>query len=176
MPAPPQSTVLELLNTVWVKPIVVGGNTEVSIALLANSHDRIDYEIYSQNGGPDIVHCQGHAVWSQSPAPAALDLEQIASQVGQGRQQLLARLQLPKTLQATSADYVLHPGLVNHALQAAAGFLAGGSERFNQPYLPVAIDSLRVVSRCANEMVAWVRCAPGSSAGRYSRQGGHRFM
>ena len=162
VPAPPPSTVLELLNTVWVKPIVVCGHTEVSIALLPNSHDRIDYEIYSQNGGPDIVHCQGHAVWSNSPPPAALDLQQIATQVGQGRQHLLARLQLPRTLHATSADYVLHPGLVNDALQAAAGFLTGGSEHFNQPYLPVAIDSLRVVSRCANEMVAWVRGAPGS--------------
>src|SRR6267154_2035512 len=46
--ARPESTVLELRNTVWAQPIVVGESGEINIALLPNDHDQIDYEIYSQ--------------------------------------------------------------------------------------------------------------------------------
>ena len=50
---------------------------QISIALLANDDDEIDYEIYSQEADEEIVHCQGRAVLSREPASARLDLEQL---------------------------------------------------------------------------------------------------
>src|SRR5215510_9395184 len=72
VPARPESTILELHNTVWAQPIVVDQNKQISIALSANDQDQIDYEIYGQDSDQEIVHCQGRAVWSREPAPAAL--------------------------------------------------------------------------------------------------------
>ncbi|PYS28404.1 MAG: hypothetical protein DMG11_12775, partial [Acidobacteria bacterium] len=156
-------TLLELRNIVWGPPIVVTDKTQVSIALSANDHDQIDYEIYSQDAEQEIVHCQGHAVLSRQPTPAKLDLEQLKGQMGQG--QVLARLRLPSTVADTSGDYVLHPSLMDGALQAGVGLIDDSSERAGQPRLPFALESLRIVSPCTPQMAAWVRYAPGSQAG-----------
>ncbi len=85
VPVRPESTGLELQNTVWAQPIVVSEDKKISIALSANDDDQIDYEIYSKDGEQEIVHCQGRAVWSGQPAPARLDLEQLKRQMGQGK-------------------------------------------------------------------------------------------
>jgi len=156
-------TLLELRNVVWGPPIVITDKTQVSIALSANDHDQIDYEIYSQDVEQEIVHCQGHAVLSRKPAPAKLDLEQFKGQMGQGH--VLARLRLPSTVADTSGDYVLHPSLMDGALQAGVGLIDDSSERAGQARLPFALESLRIVSPCTPQMAAWVRYAPGSQAG-----------
>src|SRR5262245_41027415 len=194
VPARPESTVLELRNTVWAQPVVVGQNKQISISLSANDQDQIDYEIYGQDSDQEIVHCQGRAVWSREPAPAALDLDQLKGQMERGQLesggvyalcarmgliygpsfqgitaihrgsgQALAQLRLPSVVADTSGDYVLHPSLMDGALQAAVGLIDDASES-NQPRLPFALETLRVISPCSQEMVAWVRYAPGSQA------------
>src|SRR3989442_7616409 len=88
LPERPESTVLELHNTVWAQPVIVSWVSEskqVSIALLANDNDEIDYEIYSQDADQEIVHCQARAVFCREPAPARLDIEQLNGQMGQGK-------------------------------------------------------------------------------------------
>src|SRR5262249_41025325 len=82
-----EATVLELRNTVWAQPVVIGENKEVSIALWGNERDpqQIDYEIYSQDGEQQIVHCHGQAVWSPKVDVPALDVQQLKRQMGQAR-------------------------------------------------------------------------------------------
>jgi acyl transferase domain-containing protein/enoyl-CoA hydratase/carnithine racemase/SAM-dependent methyltransferase len=188
-PARAESTVLELQKAVWAQPIVVTGRTKVSIALSADD-DQIEYRIYSGNSDGEIVHCHGRAAFSDQPAPAKLDLEQIEAQMGQGRVepdslyaacarmglaygstfrgitairrgngQLLARLRLPAAVAGTAADYVLHPSLMDSALQASVGLIDDSSARLRVPF---ALESLRVVAPCTAEMAAWVRSSPGS--------------
>src|SRR2546428_8376993 len=195
LPERPESTVLELHNTVWARPIVVSESKQVSIALLANEHQQIDYEIYSEDADQEIVHCQGRVVFSREPAPARLDIEQLKGQMGQGQlepsslyaafarmgliygpsfqgittihrgsNQVLALLRLPKTVEDTPGDYVLHPSLMDRAVQGAVGLIDGLSELSKEPRLPFALESLRIVSACTPEMVAWVRYSPGSQA------------
>jgi polyketide synthase PksL len=194
LPAWPESTVLELHNTVWVQPVVVSENTKVSIALMPNDHDEIDYEIYSQGADEEIVHCQGCAVLRSQPASARLDLEQLKGQMGSGQVepdsvyaicarmgliygpslqgitairrgsgQVLAQLRLPSIVKDTSEEYVLHPSLMDGALQAAVGLIDAMSEP-TRPRLPFALDLLRIFSPCAPNMIAWVRYAPDSRA------------
>jgi polyketide synthase PksN len=196
LPARPESTVLELRNVVWAQPIVVAEKKQVNIALAANDHEQIDYEIYSQETGQEIVHSQGRAVLSRQSTPAPLDLDQLKGQMRQGQlepssvqaacarmglvygpsfqgitaihrgsDQLLARLRLPKVVEETSGDYVLHPSLMDGALQACSGLIDGPTEGSCQPRLPFALELLRIVSPCSREMVAWARYSPGSRAG-----------
>src|SRR5262245_48189525 len=196
LPVRPESTVLELRNTVWPQPIVVTGAKQVGIALLANDNDEIDYEIYSQGADQEIVHCQGRAVLSRQAAPAKLDIERLKGQMGrgqfepssvyaacarrglvygpafqgitalhQGSGQVLARLRLPRVVEDTSIDYVLHPSLMDGALQACVVLIGDSSEGSDQTRLPFALESLRIASPCTPEMVAWARCATGSQAG-----------
>jgi polyketide synthase PksL len=194
IPSQPESTVVELRNTVWAQPVVVAQEKRVNISLAVDDNHEIDYEIYSQEADQEIIHCQGRAVLSQEPAPARLDLEQLKGQMGlgqlepsdvyaacsrmgliygtsfqgitaihRGSGQVLAQLRLPSVVANTSRDYVLHPSLMDGALQAAVGLIEASES--DRPRVPFALEALRVVSPCAPEMVAWVRYAPGSQAG-----------
>jgi acyl transferase domain-containing protein/enoyl-CoA hydratase/carnithine racemase/NAD(P)-dependent dehydrogenase (short-subunit alcohol dehydrogenase family)/acyl carrier protein len=190
-PAPPERTVIELIGVQWGQPVVVGEKTRVSIALVTNDDDAIGFEIYSGDAGLEIIHCQGRGVSSREPAPAALDLEQLAREmdrgtiepatvyaacvraglvyapaqqgirsIQQGNGQLLAYLRLANGAEDSSHDYFLHPLVMEGALQACAALLDGAV----RPRLPFALESVRIVSPCTSEMVAWVRYSAGSGA------------
>jgi acyl transferase domain-containing protein/enoyl-CoA hydratase/carnithine racemase/acyl carrier protein len=195
-PIRPESSVLELRDTVWLKPVVVTAPKQVSIALFATDDDSVDYEIYSIEAEQETLHCQGQATFSRQSAPARLDIEQLRRQMGQGRLeaadiytifgrmglnygpahqgiivihlgegQALAQLQAPAVVEANRHEYVLHPGLMDSALQASIGLIADLNDVPTKPYLPFAVESLRVVSACAKEMVAWARYSKGSKPG-----------
>src|SRR5262249_60918576 len=65
--------------------------------------------------------------------------------ISQRSDQLLAQLRLPRTVEDTSEDYVLHPSLVDSALQAGVALINGEPGRFEQLRLPFALDSLRIM-------------------------------
>src|SRR5262249_16234421 len=147
-PIRPESSILELHNMVWLKPVVVTDPKQVSIALFATDDDRVDYEIYSVEAGQETLHCQGQAVLSSQPTPARPDLEYLRRQMGQGRldaadvyailarmglnygpahqgitvihlgeKQAFAQLRLPEAVETDRHAYVLHPSLMDSALQ-----------------------------------------------------------
>ncbi|MCP5007528.1 MAG: SDR family NAD(P)-dependent oxidoreductase, partial [Planctomycetes bacterium] len=94
-----------------------------------------------------------------------------------GENQVLARLSLPSSVQDTQSEYVLHPSLMDSALQSSIGLilkngaLANGSEaqpdinkwpssigRWTlRPSLPFALESLEILGSCTSEMYTWVR-------------------
>src|SRR5260370_35956318 len=84
--------------------------------------------------------------------------------IHQGSHQVLAQLRLPRAVEDTWGDYVLHPSLMDSALQAGVALIDGGAELFNQPPLPFALEARRILSACSREMFAWVGYAPGSQA------------
>ncbi len=85
------------------------------------------------------------------------------SVIHKGEKQLLAQLNLPDVIDNTFNDYVLHPCLMDSAIQAFIGLIIDRSELLNQPLLPFALKTLRVISACKKEMMAWVRYSSGSS-------------
>ncbi len=190
-----ETTVLELRDTVWTRPVVVDGSRQIDIALLTDGDGEIEFEIYSEDGGEEVIHCQGRAILGSQPAPARLDLEQLRASAGdaqlepgavyaacarmgllygptfqgiaalhRGGDQVLAQLRLPKSVAETTRDYVLHPSLMDSAVQSAIGLLGDLSALSSAPRLPFAVESLRVVWPCSSEMYAWVRYAKGSQA------------
>ncbi len=182
------SSILELHDVVWVRPIIVTEPKQVSITLSEKDEDRIDYEIYSGDADQQTVHCQGQAVFSRQPAPARLDLEQLRLQMSQGRMdasqvyamcdtmglhygpthrgitaihlgetQLLAELRLPAGVE--QQDYVLHPSVMDSALQASLGLFVDLDDLPGKPSVPFGMDSIRILSASTREMAAWVRYA-----------------
>jgi acyl transferase domain-containing protein/enoyl-CoA hydratase/carnithine racemase/acyl carrier protein len=168
VPARSDTAACELRDVVWAQPLLVSASTHVGIALIAHDPDHIDFEIYSQDAEQEIVRCQGRAVVGRhQAAPARLDLEQLAA-MHQGRDQVLTQLWLPlplaRTEEDTSADYVLHPSVMESALQACVALMDGAPTRAGQPRQFVALDSLHIIAACPREMAAWVRYSPGSQA------------
>jgi enoyl-CoA hydratase/carnithine racemase len=82
--------------------------------------------------------------------------------VYQGEKQLLAHLNLPRVVETSQNDYLLHPSMMDSALQASVGLIGNLSQ--SQPSLPFAIGSLRLIFPCTKEMYAWVRYAQNSNS------------
>ncbi|MCP4459372.1 MAG: SDR family NAD(P)-dependent oxidoreductase, partial [Cytophagales bacterium] len=102
----------------------------------------------------------------------------------QGENQILAKLSLPSSVQDTQSEYILHPSLIDSAIQSSIGLmltngaLSDDSDAspgigkwllelgrwLHKPSLPFALDSLEILRACTFEMYAWVRYSDGSSA------------
>jgi acyl transferase domain-containing protein/enoyl-CoA hydratase/carnithine racemase/acyl carrier protein len=68
---PPEKRFVELHDVRYGPPIVAGQPAQVSITLLPNGADGVDFDIYTQRGDEEIVHCQGSARWrDEAPAVA----------------------------------------------------------------------------------------------------------
>ena len=78
---------------------------------------------------------------------------------------MLAHLRMPAVVETSQRDYVLHPSVMDSALQAAIGLIVDGPRVPDRPIVPFALESLRTMAPCEREMTAWVRCSDGSSPG-----------
>ena len=102
--------------------------------------------------------------------------------------QLLAQIQLPSSLKADHRQFVLHPSLMDGALQCTLGLLVadplaqGATVQRQQTRVPFALDRLEHSGAALGEQVwAWVRpAAQASAAGHwvfdidiYNQQGEH---
>jgi len=154
--AGPQGRRLQRLA--WLRPVVVGPEgLDLHIELFAAEDGSIDYEIYSGavRGGDEerVIHSQGRAVVEAIGSIADVDLAGLDEA---GGAQVLARLELPSSVEETLDDYVLHPEIMDAALQASVG-LPAGDEAAGQPLLPFALEEVLIVSACPARGCAWVR-------------------
>lgn len=179
---------LRLKNVVWARPYAVGSAPQpLHIGLAPPQDGQVAYRIYSDAG----LHGQGTAVL-EDPAPSRIDLEALRRTItnsldvpqcydafaamgivyGPGHRcldtvhfssgshpQVLARLRL----HGSAAPYVLHPGLIDSALQACMG-LVGGQDRElpAAASLPFALDIFELVAEPPSTLWAWIRTVEGS--------------
>ena len=81
-----------------------------------------------------------------------------------GRQEVLAQLRVPQAQAEGLGQYVLHPSLVDAALQASIGLTPGLQDAQwraelgrHKPALPFALQGVQVWAACTADMWAWVR-------------------
>ncbi|SCW49801.1 Acyl transferase domain-containing protein [Paenibacillus tianmuensis] len=72
-----------------------------------------------------------------------------------GESHVLAKLALPSAALATEADYVLHPTLLEAAVQAVNAFTLKQTDR--KPTRPVSLQSLDILRPCPSAMWALIR-------------------
>ncbi len=83
---------------------------------------------------------------------------QCLKAVYQGNDVLLAELSLPSSVENVQSEYILHPSIMNSALQASIGLIM--NKMLNHPFLPIALESLCIYSACTNDMFALIRYSP----------------
>ncbi|UXY16149.1 SDR family NAD(P)-dependent oxidoreductase [Chitiniphilus purpureus] len=182
---------IELRHVVWAQPIVVDAPRRVAIAVFAEQGDALGFEVYSQDGADEALHCQGSGVSAMPGTLPPLDLAGLRAQMTRGSQDgaalypafaglgldygpalrgivalhrgdgaVLLELALPEA--ARGDGYVLHPSLMDSALQGAIALFDEGPAR--QPWLPFALESLHIVSAASGgHLYAWVRHARGGA-------------
>ncbi len=190
--ARPGASVVELHDVVWLGPVVVAEPRQVSIALSADGDRvtyeiySVDGERRTIHCQGDAVLAPPHepakldlARLERQMEPGRVEASSVYAAWGKmgvehgaahrgvvalhfGERQLLADLCLPALVEASDGDYVLHPSLLDAALQASICLFVDLADVPSKPLLPFALKSLRVVSRCTREMAAWIRYGPGS--------------
>ncbi|MEU3963152.1 SDR family NAD(P)-dependent oxidoreductase [Streptomyces buecherae] len=186
---------MRLVNLRWLRPLAVDATPVTGeLALIPEPNGDIGFEIFSGDDDGDI-HCQGDAVLvppaQAEPAPVidvpalrasctrtlsgaeCYDLFATAelrygpthrtiTELGLGTDLVVARLALPEP----DDTYVLHPGLLDGAFQATAGFMAVEG---TTAHLPVALDEAEIYAPADTPAWAVVRRLPsaGSWVTRY---------
>jgi polyketide synthase PksN len=80
-----------------------------------------------------------------------------------GTGQVVAKLSLPSAVFDTRGQFVLHPSLLDSALQAAISLMRETGDRTAlKPFLPVALNELEVLEKCTSDMWVRVRSSDGS--------------
>ena len=67
----------------------------------------------------------------------------------------LVKLIMPASVQGNEGEYILHPGIMDSALQAVLGLL--GSNSGGGEILPVSLESIEIIGSCVSSMWAVVR-------------------
>ncbi|WP_220025472.1 SDR family NAD(P)-dependent oxidoreductase [Paenibacillus sp. S02] len=98
---------------------------------------------------------EAFAAMQISYGPGHQGIEKIYIGVGQA----LAKLSLPSSVYHTMERFVMHPSLMDSALQATIGLImsAGDRKASIKPALPFALEELEVFNKCTSEMWAWIR-------------------
>ncbi|TQK74550.1 polyketide synthase PksM [Brevibacillus sp. AG162] len=89
--------------------------------------------------------------------------------VGKGK--VLAKLSMPASVSEMENSFVLHPSLMDSALQASIGLMMVGEDTpsaddhsSRKPSLPFAMEEVEIHDKCTSSMWAYVRYSANSSA------------
>ncbi|SFJ97202.1 polyketide synthase PksN, partial [Thermoflavimicrobium dichotomicum] len=136
---------------------------EVSVLDLAALQTQCSQKILSASQCYEIFHAAGIEY-----GPGHQGIEKVY--VGSG--QALAQLSLPSVILDTEGQFVLHPSMMDAALQASIGLLmsmnasmASNHQSGVKPILPFALEELEILGGCTSSMWALIRYSQGGKAG-----------
>ncbi len=123
-------------------------------------------DIVALDDALDGVHYEQHALYERF---AALGLRYGPSMQGivglkTDDEEVLALLQLPDNSDSEAQAYVLHPAIMDAAMQCTICLLAGFGTASATAAMPFSFDTMRVYAATSSDMLAWVRPAMGSGA------------
>ncbi|TCS93648.1 non-ribosomal peptide synthetase [Hazenella coriacea] len=81
-----------------------------------------------------------------------------------GQEEVLAKLVLPASISETKDDYVLHPSMMDSAVQTATICIMLGLDQQNL-MLPFALEEIEVIGKCTSYMWAYARFSKGNKVG-----------
>ena len=161
-------------------------NGEIAYEVFSES-EKVDVE--------PVVHSQGIAVLSSVGKAPKLDLKELEAHCNQslsssqfyqaysamgidygpghrgivtayiGSGQVLAKLSLPAAITTMQNQFILHPSLMDSALQASLGLMMGDNTSPLQLALPFALQKIQIFGNCSSTMWALIRYSEGSKAG-----------
>jgi polyketide synthase PksN len=181
--AQPKAEVIGLKQVVWLQPVMVKDSLAVSIQLYPGN-DQVNYEVTSQNGEllhsqGELIYGEALSLGRLELAVLNEQLEQVlqaeelyqqfrAKNFNYGSsfqtlqwlrsdgEQALGYLLLPNVVKqaADRKTYVMHPSLLDGALQAIIGLQATQDA---EQYLPFALDEVWFTGALPDSCYVWVK-------------------
>ncbi len=164
-----------LANIAWMRPLGTDRAQKVTIRLTQDG-ENVRFEILSGDG--ETLHAQGKAVRNRAPEVRRQDLAAVRARCTEtespdtiyrrcaeaglklgdgfrtirsvwfGENEALARLELPTALGRSAQEFILHPGLMDGALQATAVLGRGQAVGLPVPFAVAEVLFHRLGSNC----------------------------
>jgi amino acid adenylation domain-containing protein len=185
-----QDKVTQLKEITWFSPVKVEAIPQtVFTSLFSGADQQIEYEIYTDNGTEEFLHCKGLLTTKELDRPEKQDLEKIKSALTQeisgeacyglfseagieygssfrgikalyyNEDAVLSRISLPQ-----DQAYVLNPGLLDSALQTCIGMQLGKSSK--EILLPFSVTELNIYQALSEEV--WCSAKKNRAGSRVS--------
>lgn len=172
-----------LADVVWSQPLVVAGSSvEAHIGLYKGGDDNeFAYEVYSQAGDAQVIHCQGVAILDQMTEHPQRNLHALKAQgtaiplealsglnysalngLSLGDNEVMAQLVLRETIESSIDHCSLHPSLLDGAVQVSLRLFGRGIDRSLQI---TNLRELQILNKCTSNMWVWARLHEGDSEG-----------
>jgi polyketide synthase PksN len=178
---------MRLGGVTWQRPIVAeAGSVQVQIGLAAQDDGVVGFSVYAGDGRGDerLVHSAGSIAIEEPGAPVHVDLEAIRNRCPRaipgaqcyalfnemriaygprfqslhtlllGDGEALAKLVMPANV---AGDFVLHPSMIDGALQATIGLLREGHGAEAVTAVPFAVREVEVRGPCTPTMWSLAR-------------------
>lgn len=160
--------------------VVLSSAPQDQIDFEIHSHDRERKTVHCRGRASTVAGPEPHALRLQEQLarmrPSGIDMEDFyaafrrveifhgpfyrgVTGLHRDDAHVLAKLALPAVVADSQGDYVLHPSLMESALQAASLLIADSKQHAGGPSLPFALESIDIHGACTSEMYAWVRYA-----------------
>nr|CCC21123.1 type-I polyketide synthases [Streptomyces himastatinicus ATCC 53653] len=168
---------------------VEGAPVDVEVRVKPVQDGGVSFEVASRTTAESSVHSEGRVARSDTPRPAPLDLASLRADcpttvsparvagalrtmgivhgaslraieeayVGPGV--VVARLALPEATEGSDGPYVLHPAMMDSAIQASMALHLAEGEGPRDTAIPFALDRLELFAPCTSDMWAVVRVA-----------------
>ncbi|MCX7920841.1 MAG: amino acid adenylation domain-containing protein [Clostridia bacterium] len=175
----------QIRNIVWAQPVVVDSNYKDIFIKIYPSKSAVEFQVVSiDDGGQSVVHSYGSLVYG-AMEKQRIDLEQLKKkfvhsiqgdefykvfpkagfdygatfqaihEVYYTGEEALSFLRVKDSIKEATAGLLLHPSLMEGALQTAVGLLADGTEDKNEPYLPFSMGEVNIFGPMNSEMYVY---------------------
>jgi polyketide synthase PksL len=184
--------ICQIKNVGWIKPINAGTAPQEVVICLSDERNQISFKVFTgsarSTARAEGFLVTGNALATKRLALEDIerrctrkilgkdDCYQIFEKHGAhygpsfralktvaiGENELLATLALPSHLEQSAGDFLLHPALLDGALQASIGLGLHSDQSSLAMGLPFALDELTIHRKLSHSMVAYVRYSHGS--------------
>ncbi|NJC37104.1 acyl transferase domain-containing protein/acyl carrier protein/SAM-dependent methyltransferase [Xanthomonas arboricola] len=196
----PGRHVRQLRNVVWLRPLVAGAPVELRVVLEPPQGADVGFRVLgADNDIPhcqgravlgraspspmiDLASIRSRCKQRQLSAGDYYDAFKLMGlSYGEsyrgierafvGADEILAQVRVPASAEQTHPDFLMHPSLLDSALQVSIGFEIG-AERAMDPVeetqprslMLFALDRLQVFGHCPAQVWVWIRREPGASS------------
>ncbi|NSB14158.1 SDR family NAD(P)-dependent oxidoreductase [Clostridium beijerinckii] len=175
---------IDFTNINWISPIMVNDKPiKTNIEIYAEDDDNLAYEIYTDDvlnsqGNAKLILideiqyldlnqlkevCIEHGLSKEKHYEvfANMGIEygnsyKCVEKSYVGENKVLSKILLPESIIDTEQSYVLHPSVMDAALQTTINLIVD-SQKLDEPMLPFAVDEVIVIDKCEKEMWAYTK-------------------
>ncbi len=181
-----KAAIVQIKNIVWGQPVVIEDDYKDIFIKLYPHDNVVEFQVVSVNeDNESVIHSNGSLIYG-TKEKKQVDLGELKGrfihaiqgdelykvfpaagfdygltfkairEVYYNHEEAFSHIRIDEGILETTKEFLLHPSVMEGALQTAVGLLADGDEERNEPYLPFSMGEVKIHGPIESEMFAYV--------------------